>query len=93
VSGYLFAFLQDVPLQPATYFNQLAGALVWQDFALLALKTLSFGIVIAVVSSFHGLAMPLRLEEVPVATTRAVGQSVILCALLDAIFLVFYLLV
>jgi phospholipid/cholesterol/gamma-HCH transport system permease protein len=93
VSGYLFAFLQDVPLQPADYFNQLAGALVWQDFALLALKTLSFGTVIAVVSSFHGLAMPLRLEEVPVATTRAVGQSVILCALLDAIFLVVYLLV
>jgi phospholipid/cholesterol/gamma-HCH transport system permease protein len=93
VSGYLFAFLQDVPLQPAEYFNQIAGALVWQDFALIAFKTLAFGAVIAVVSSFHGLALPLKLEEVPVATTRAVGQSVVLCALLDAVFLVVYRLV
>jgi phospholipid/cholesterol/gamma-HCH transport system permease protein len=93
VSGYLFAFLQDVPLQPADYFNQIAGALAWQDFALLALKTLAFGTVIAVVSSFHGLAMPLKLEEVPAATTRAVGQSVVLCAALDAVFLLVYLLV
>ena len=91
-SGYLFAFLQDVPLLPGDYFSQLALALRWQDFVLLALKTLSFGAVIAVVSCFQGLARPLRLEQVSAATTRAVMHSVVVCVLLDALFIVVYLL-
>ena len=38
-SGYLWAFVQDVPLRPGDYFRQLAGALSGMDFALLAVKT------------------------------------------------------
>lgn len=90
-SGYLFAFLQDVPLRPGDYFSQLAVALQWQDFVLLALKSFSFGVVIAVVTCFHGLARPLRLEEVANATTRAVVEGVVVCTLLDALFIVVYL--
>lgn len=91
VGGYLFAFLQDVPLQPGDYFSQLAGALRWQDFALLALKTCAFGSIIAVVTCYHGLARPLRLEEVAGATTHAVVESIIAVTLLDALFIVIYL--
>ena len=93
VSGYLFAFVNDVPLRPGEYFSQLASALQWQDFALLALKTVSFGAIIAVVTCYQGLAQPLRIEEVSDATTRAVVHSVIGCVLLDALFIVVYLLV
>ena len=91
VSGYLFVFLQDVPLTPAEYFSQLARALVWQDFALLGLKTLTYGAIIAVVTCYHGLAQRLRLEEVSDATTRAVAQSVVGCVLADALFIVVYI--
>jgi len=91
VSGYLWAFLQDVPLRPSDYFRQLANALNWLDFALLGLKTLCFGFVIALVTCYHGLAQPLRLEEVSYATVRAVAQSVITCVLLDALFILIYL--
>ena len=91
VSGYLWAFLQDVPLRPHDYFRQLAGSLSGLDFALLALKTLAFGFIIAVVTCYHGLAQPLRLEEVSSATVRAVAQSVIACVFLDAVFIVIYL--
>src|SRR5438477_4945708 len=91
VSGYLFAFVQDVPLLPGDYFKQLATALVWEDFALLALKTCSFGMVIAVVTCYQGLAQPLRLEEVSAATTRAVVQSVVACVLHDVLFIIVYL--
>jgi len=91
VSGYLFAFVQDVPLLPGDYFKQLATALVWEDVALLALKTCSFGMVIAVVTCYQGLAQPLRLEQVAGATTRAVVQSVVACVLLDVLFIVIYL--
>ena len=91
VSGYLWAFLQDVPLQPGDYFRELARALTGMDFALLALKTCLFGFIIAIVTCYHGLAQPLRLEEVSYATVRAVAQSVIACVLLDAVFIVIYL--
>jgi phospholipid/cholesterol/gamma-HCH transport system permease protein len=91
ISGYLFAFLQDVPLLPADYFSQLANALTWQDFALLALKSCLFGTIIAVVTCYQGLAQPLHIEEVAAVTTRAVAHSVVACVLLDALFIVVYL--
>ena len=91
VSGYLWAFLQDLPLRPGDYFAQLARSLRTLDFVTLALKTSTFGAIIATVTCYHGLAQPLRLEEVSGAAIRAVGQSVILCVLLDAAFIVVYL--
>jgi len=91
VSGYLWVFIQDVPLLPGDYFRQLAGALSYTDFALLALKTGGFGFIIAIVTCYHGLAQPLRLDEVSRATVRAVAQSTIACILLDALFIVVYL--
>jgi phospholipid/cholesterol/gamma-HCH transport system permease protein len=92
VSGYLFVFLQDVPLLPAAYFNQIAQALVWQDFLLLGLKTMTYGTIIAVVTCYHGLAQRLRLEEVSDATTAAVSQCVVGCVFADALFILVYLL-
>ena len=91
VSGYVWAFLQDVPLRPDQYFNQLASSLSWIDFVLLAIKTIAFGSIIAMVTCYHGLAQPLQLEEVSRATVRAVAQAVIACVLLDALFIIIYL--
>jgi phospholipid/cholesterol/gamma-HCH transport system permease protein len=91
VSGYLFAFLQDVPLTPGDYFKQIAGALGWLDFVLLALKTVAFGFFIAIVTCYHGLARPLRLEDVSRVAVRAVSQGVIVCVLIDALFILLYL--
>ena len=91
ISGYLWAFLQDVPLRPGDYFRQLTGALSGLDFAMLALKTLSFGFIISIVTCYHGLAQPLHLEEVSYATVRAVAQSIIACVLIDALFIIIYL--
>ena len=91
LSGYLWAFVQDVPLRPGDYFRQLASALSGLDFALLAVKTLAFGSIIALVTCDHGLAQPLRLEEVSSATVAAVAQSIIACVLIDALFIIIYL--
>jgi phospholipid/cholesterol/gamma-HCH transport system permease protein len=91
-SGYLFAFLQDVPLTPGDYFKQIVESLGWLDFALLALKTILFGFFIAIVTCYHGLAQPLRLEEVSRVAVRAVTQGVIVCVLIDSVFIVLYLL-
>jgi phospholipid/cholesterol/gamma-HCH transport system permease protein len=91
VSGYLWVFLQDLPILPGDYFNQLAGALTYLDFILLALKTAAFGFIIAIVTCYHGLAQPLQLDEVARATVRAVSQSTIACVLFDALFIIVYL--
>ena len=90
-SGYLFAFLQDVPMTPGDYFKQIVESLGWLDFALLALKTIAFGFFIAIVTCYHGLAQPLQLEEVSRVAVRAVTQGVIVCVLIDAVFIVLYL--
>jgi phospholipid/cholesterol/gamma-HCH transport system permease protein len=90
-SGYLWAFIQNVPLLPGDYFRQLAGALSYLDFVLLALKTGAFGFIIAIVSCYHGLAQPLQLNEVSRATVRAVAQSIVACVLVDALFIIIYL--
>ena len=90
-SGYLFAFLQDVPMTPGDYFKQITESLSWLDFALLALKTMAFGFFIAIVTCYHGLAQPLRLEEVSRVAVRAVTQGVIVCVLIDVLFIVLYL--
>jgi phospholipid/cholesterol/gamma-HCH transport system permease protein len=90
-SGYLWAFLQDVALTPGDYFRQLANALTWLDFALLTLKTIAFGFLIAVVTCYHGLAQPLHLGDVSRVSVRAVTQGVIVCVVIDALFIVLYL--
>jgi phospholipid/cholesterol/gamma-HCH transport system permease protein len=91
LSGYLWAFVQDVPLTPVDYLGQLVGALTGIDFMLLGLKTTGFGVIIAMVTSYHGLAHPLSLSDVSRSTVRAIGQSIIACVVLDALFLVVYL--
>jgi phospholipid/cholesterol/gamma-HCH transport system permease protein len=91
LSGYLWAFVQNVPLSPAQYFDQMAGALDPLDFVLLAAKSAGFGCIIALVTCFHGLAQPLSISEVSRATVRAVGQSIVCCAILEALFIIIYL--
>ena len=90
LSGYLFAFLEGVPLLPGDYFRELSNALMWQDFVLLGLKTLSFGCLVAMVTCFHGLSQRLRLEHVSRETTSAVARCVVGVILVDAIFIIVY---
>jgi phospholipid/cholesterol/gamma-HCH transport system permease protein len=89
--GYLWAFIQEVPLQPGDYIEQLAGSLTWVDFAVLAVKSCFFGLTIAIVTCYHGLAQPLRLEQLSRAAVGAVVQSVVACVLIDALFIILYL--
>lgn len=91
LSGYLWAFLQDVPLLPSEYFRQLTTALSGLDFVLLAAKTAAFGITISIVTCYHGLARPLGIGDVSGATVQAVSQSIVACVALDALFVIAYL--
>ena len=78
-------------IQPGEYFSQLASALHPIDFVTLGLKSGGLGVLIALVVCYHGLAQPLRMEDISRVTIRALTQGVVLCVLVDALFLAFYL--
>lgn len=93
VSGYLFVIVQNVPLNLNMYADQIASALTWQDFVLVGLKTLAFGAIIAVVTCYQGLAQPLKMEQVGEATSRAVVNGTMGCVMVDAVFIILFLLI
>jgi phospholipid/cholesterol/gamma-HCH transport system permease protein len=88
-AGYLFAFVQDVSFTPAAYVRQISLALVWEDFLLMAVKCLAFGALIATTTCYHGLARPLRLEDLAATTSRALVQGAAACVLVDVGFIAF----
>jgi phospholipid/cholesterol/gamma-HCH transport system permease protein len=90
-SGYLFVFLQNVPLTPGKYFAEIVRSAGWQDFVLLALKSCTFGFFVGIVSCYHGLAQPLRLDDVSRVTVRATTECIFVCVLIDALFFFLYL--
>jgi phospholipid/cholesterol/gamma-HCH transport system permease protein len=92
LSGYLCAFLNDVPLRPGDYFGQLAANLTGLDFVIVVVKSCLFGALIAIITCYHGLAQRLQLDEISRETVSAVGQGIIACVLVDAVFIFIYLL-
>ncbi|MEI7728158.1 MAG: ABC transporter permease [Verrucomicrobiota bacterium] len=92
IGGYVFIFLQDVPLMPGEYFRQLASALTYLDFVMLAFKTVVFGTYIAATTCYQGLSHPVALDQIASAANRAVIQGVVGCALLDVLFILGFLL-
>lgn len=91
-SAYFFVFIQHIPIKPDAYINQITEALHISDFLILLLKSSFFGIVIAVVTCYEGLARPIRLEEISIAATRAVMKAIVICVLLDALFILYWML-
>jgi phospholipid/cholesterol/gamma-HCH transport system permease protein len=90
-SGYAFAYARGIKATPSDFFGQVAAALSWADFPLLALKTAGFGAITGLVICYHGLARSITLDEVGQATARTVGQCVVACLLVDAVFVLAYL--
>jgi phospholipid/cholesterol/gamma-HCH transport system permease protein len=91
-SGWIFAVLADLPYPLSEYLGHIAGALQWHDFVLVGAKTVTFGAVSALTVCYHGLARPIRLEEVSLATTRTVAHCVVAFGLIDGFFLILTLL-
>ena len=74
-----------------TEFRKIASLAEAYPLALASDPVSAFGGIIALVTCYHGLAQPLRLEEISRATVAAVAQSVVACVLLDALFIILYL--
>lgn len=70
------------------FLHIVGGHLTVPDLLLSLLKTVVFGAVIATVSTWHGMNVGRVVTEVPVATSRAVVHSLVLCLVVDTLLTV-----
>lgn len=85
--GYVLVLVRELPLTLTEFLNQIAAAMDPLDFVLLFAKSALFGGIIALAACYHGLAYPLRGDQIPGATTRTVEQSLLVIVLADATLL------
>lgn len=85
--GYLVMLLRELPLTLTEYLAQITAALDPLDFVFLFAKSALFGGIIALAACYHGLAYPLRGDQIPGATTRTVEQSLLVILLADGALL------
>ncbi|MBI9104749.1 MAG: ABC transporter permease [Spirochaetales bacterium] len=75
-----------------SYFQNLLSILQPVDIFSALLKSLAFGMVISIVSTYYGFKVEQSSTEIPVAAIKAVGQSFIFCIVVDIIItLIYYL--
>lgn len=91
VSAYGVVLLSDVPLRLSEYIEQTVATLQWEDFIVVGLKSMGFGMIISLVCCHDGLAQPITLEGVARATSKAVTKVVLLCLAVDVAFLLYLL--
>jgi phospholipid/cholesterol/gamma-HCH transport system permease protein len=84
LGGFMFAQLKlTVPID--AFIQGVTRALSFRDVGLTALKSLSFGLAVAAICCYHGLAVRSSYTEVPQQTTKAMINAVTMCLLLDII--------
>lgn len=88
IFGLLGSFLVVQVVRPVgfqEYFRNLLTTLTLSDILSGLGKSIIFGAIISVVSSFQGFSVSRASTEIPVAGIRAVGQSFMLCILADVV--------
>lgn len=66
-----------------TLFSSLISALSFKDIFICLLKSLSFGLIISLISCYHGLSVKISPTEIPQQTTRAIVNSIIFIIILN----------
>lgn len=84
LGGYIMSYMTPA-LNPVTYWAYIPGHLEIRTVVAGVIKAVVFGIIIATVCCYEGLACGMASEEVGRATTRAVVRSVVLTYVADMI--------
>ncbi len=86
-----FLVMQFVkPIGVYEYFKPLFAALTWGDLSIGILKSVVFGAIVSIVSTFQGFSVQRASTEIPVAGIRAVGQSFAFCIVADVLLTVLH---
>jgi phospholipid/cholesterol/gamma-HCH transport system permease protein len=81
------------PMPASVYFGNLLANLTLSDIVISIIKSIGFGMIIAVVAVSHGFAVERATTEVPVAGLKAVGSAFGWCIILDVILAALYYIV
>ena len=81
------------PIPASVYFENLLSSLNLHDLIISIIKSISFGMIIAVVAISKGLSVERASTEVPVAGLKAVGSSFGWCIIMDVILVALYYMV
>lgn len=80
LGGYIISRIQlTTPFD--LYIHKIILSLEFSDIYVSLVKSAIFGIIIAILSSYHGLRVKRFVTEVPQATTKAVISSIVICLL------------
>jgi phospholipid/cholesterol/gamma-HCH transport system permease protein len=84
IGSYLVSQLVK-PTPVAEYFRGLLLTIQGRDVASTLVKGLVFGLIVAVVATYHGFRVKVAVTEIPRAAIAAVGQGFVLVFIADAI--------
>ncbi len=86
LSGYVVVFFMDVTWKPLDYIDQVVAALQIKDFFILFFKTLLFGSLVAIATSYESLARRILPHQIPLTIVRTVIDCLIGWGLIDVLF-------
>ena len=78
------------PLPAADYFNNLLQNLTMADILVSLIKSIVFGMILAVVATVQGFAVERASTEIPQAGLRAVGSAFAWCIIADLVISTLY---
>lgn len=90
IFGLLGSYLVTSMINPfpfQEYISNLAKQISLTDAMASLIKSFLFGIVISVVSTYHGFKVQHAVTEVPQRTIKSIGTSMVLCILIDGIII------
>ena len=88
--GLLGSYMVANLISPFPFKEYLTGLVMQMeavDVIASFVKSFVFGIIIAVVSVYHGFKVNLAVTEVPVRTIRSIGSCIVYCILADVIII------
>jgi phospholipid/cholesterol/gamma-HCH transport system permease protein len=78
------------PMPAEYYFNNLLGVLSIQDVLISIAKSISFGMIIAILAIVSGFSVERASTEIPVVGLKAVGASFVWCIIADVLLSALY---
>ena len=87
-SFFITQFIE--PVQASDYFRKLLSYLRPEDIISSTLKSLIFGVIISLSSTYYGFKVEQSSTEVPQMVIKAVGASFVYCIFADAVITLIY---
>lgn len=87
-SFFVTQFVKTIPIEE--YFSNLLSVLTVGDIVTSLVKSISFGVIISAIATYHAFQVKISSTEVPVVVIKAVGQGFVLCIIANVLITLIY---